>query len=178
MRENSHERQPMRRVSIIAAIASITTGLAVPTAARASDNGRWVPFRTAPFTTSGVCPFTVHGDVVQDEEEVRTDATFADGSPRIQAFRGPLVIRFTNIANGKSAARDVSGDGRLHKFADGGSVWHFDGGFSVRVFIGNRAYPAGWYILHGKGVLTIAPDNTRDFPHLHADVEDLCHTLA
>jgi hypothetical protein len=175
----------MRRVSIIAAIASgttalimgVTTGLAGP-AAGATGNDRWVPFRTAPFTTSGVCPFTVHGDIVQDEEEVRTDATFPDGSPRIQAFRGPLVIRFTNIDNGRSAVRDVSGDARVHKFADGGSVWHFDGGLSVRVPIGNRAFPTGWYILHGKGVLTVAPDNTRDLRHLHADIEDLCRTLA
>jgi hypothetical protein len=88
------------------------------------------------------------------------------------------VIRFTNIDNGKAAVRDVSGDARVHKFADGGSVWHFDGGLSVRVAIGNRAFPTGWYILHGKGVLTVAPDNTRDLRHLHAGIEDLCRTLA
>ena len=178
MRNTFCERQPMRRVSIITAIASITTALIAPAAAGATGNGRWVPFRSGPFTASGVCPFTMHGDIVQDEEEVRTDATFPDGSPRIQAFRGPLVIRFTNTTNGRSAVRDVSGDARVHMFADGGSVWHFDGGFSVSVFIGNRAYPAGWYILHGKGVITVAPDNTRDLPHLHADIEDLCQTLA
>ncbi|WP_433177651.1 hypothetical protein [Actinoallomurus sp. CA-150999] len=164
----------MKKVSVIAAIAGSTVVLGAP-AARASD---WQPYRTQPFTTSGVCPFTVHGDIVQDEEEVRTDATFPDGTPRIQEFRGPLVIRFTNTANGKSAVRDVSGYGRLHKFADGGSAWFFDGGASVRVYIGNKAYPAGWYIVHGRFRLTIAPDNTRDFPHLHADIENLCKTLA
>lgn len=171
----------MRRVSIIVAIASSTAlaALAGPGAGAAANNDHgWVPFRSAPFTTSGVCPFTVHGDIVQDEEEVRTDATFPDGSPRVQEFRGPLVIRFTNTANGTSAVRDVSGYGRLRNLEKGGSVWYFDGGFSVRVFMGNRAYPAGWYILQGKGLLTIAPDNTRDFPVLHADVEDLCRTLA
>ncbi|HEU5156996.1 MAG TPA: hypothetical protein VFU43_08370 [Streptosporangiaceae bacterium] len=170
----------MRRVSIIASLASAAaalTTLAVP-AAQAANAAGWVPFRTQPFTTSGVCPFTVHGDIVRDEEEVRTDATFPDGSPRIQEFRGPLVIRFSNTATGRSAVRDVSGYGRLHNLATGGSVWYFDGGFSVRVFIGNRAYPAGWYILHGRGRLTIAPDNTRDFSHLRADVENLCDTLA
>jgi hypothetical protein len=125
-----------------------------------------------------VCPFTMRGDIVQDEEEVRTDATFPDGSPRVQEFRGPLVIRFTNTGNGRSAARDVSGYGRLHNFEKGGSVWYIDGGASVRVFIGNKAYPAGWYIVHGRFWITITADNTRNFPHLHAAVEDLCKTLA
>jgi hypothetical protein len=167
----------MRRVSTIVAVAGTAMALLIPTAG-ASGDARWVPFRTQPFTTSGVCAFTVHGDILKDEEEVRTDATFPDGSPRIQEFRGPLVIRFTNVDNGKSAVRDVSGYGRLRALADGGSVWYFDGGFSVRVFIGNRAYPAGWYILQGKGFVTITADNTRDFHHVRGTIEDLCDTLA
>jgi hypothetical protein len=167
----------MRRVSTILAIAGTTMALVAP-AARATDNSQWVPYRGAPFTTPGVCSFTVHGDIVQDEEEARTLAAFPDGSPRIQEFRGPLVIRFTNTGNGKSAVRDVSGYARVRHLEKGGSIWYFDGGLSVRVYIGNRGYPAGWYILQGTGWLTIAPDNTRDFPHLHADVENLCETLA
>ena len=167
----------MRRVFTIVAVAGTTVALLTP-AAGASGNNRWVPFRNQPFTSSGVCSFTVHGDILQDEEEIRTDGTFPDGSPRIQEFRGPLVIRFTNTDNGKSAVRDLSGYGRVHNFANGGSAWYFNGGFSVRIRAGNSAYPAGWYILHGKGWLTIAPDNTRDFPVLHADIENLCDTLA
>jgi hypothetical protein len=169
----------MRRVSTtIAVIAGIT--LIAPAAGAATEHGNdgWEPYRTQPFDSAGRCSFTVHGDIVRDEEEVRTVATFPDGTPRIQEFRGPLVIRFTNTGNGASAVRDVSGYGRLRKKKDGGSVWYFDGGASVGIPIGNKAYPAGSYILHGRFRLTIAPDGTRDLPHLHADVENLCATLA
>lgn len=166
----------MQRVFIIAAVAGVATALAVP-AAEASDHG-WQPYRTQPFTTSGVCPFTVRGDIVRDEEEVRTVTSYPDGTPRIQEFRGPLVIRFTDTANGRSVVRDLSGHGRVRHRKDGGSVWHGDGGFSVRIFIGNRAYPAGWYILHGRFTLIIEPDNTRDLRTVHGEIEDLCQTLA
>jgi hypothetical protein len=167
----------MRRVSIIAAVTGITVTLIAP-AAGAADRGGWQPFRTQPFDSIGRCSFTVHGDVVKDEEEVRTDATFPDGSPRIQEFRGPLVIRFTSTGNGRSAVRDVSGYGRLRERSDGGSAWFLDGGASIGVPIGNTAFPAGSYIVHGRFRLTIQPDGTRDLPHLHADVENLCDTLA
>jgi hypothetical protein len=86
--------------------------------------------------------------------------------------------RFTNTSNGRSAVRDVSGYGRLRKLSNGGSVWFFDGGASIGVPIGNTAFPAGSYIVHGRFRLTIRPDGTRDLPHLHADVENLCDTLA
>jgi hypothetical protein len=163
----------MRRVSTIAAIAGTVVALCAPAAAA----GDWQPYRTAPFTTSGVCPFAVRGDIVKDQEEARTDAYLPDGTPRIEEFRGPLVIRFTNTATGRSAVRDVSGYGRLHRFADGGSAWYFDGGASVRVPQGNRAYPAGWYVVHGRFRLTVAPDGTRDFPRPPARTENLCRTL-
>lgn len=167
----------MRRVSTIAAVTGITVTLIAPAAGAAGRDG-WKPFRTQPFDSVGRCSFTVHGDIVKDEEEIRTDATFPDGSPRIQGFRGPLVIRFTNTSNGRSAVRDVSGYGRLRVLGDGGSVWFFDGGASIGVPIGNTAFPAGSYVVHGRFRLTIRPDGTRDLPHLHAHVENLCDTLA
>jgi hypothetical protein len=168
----------MRRLSTIVFVAGITVVLAAPAAGAAGGKGGWVPYRTQPFDAVGRCSFTVHGDIVQDEEEVRTDATFPDGSPRIQEFRGPLVIRFTNTSNGESAVRDVSGYGRLESKENGGSAWYFDGGAAIGVPIGNTAYPSGEYIVHGRFRYTVAPDGTRDFPHLHADVENLCQTLA
>jgi hypothetical protein len=67
---------------------------------------------------------------------------------------------------------------RVRNRKDGGSVWHFDGGASVGVRIGNRAYPAGSYILHGRFTLVIQPDKTREFRHVHAEMENLCQTLA
>ncbi|MCO6010708.1 hypothetical protein NE236_37695 [Actinoallomurus purpureus] len=167
----------MRRVFSAAAIAATTAGLIAPATAASATSG-WEPYRAAPFTTAGVCPFTIHGDILRDEEEIRTVSTYPDGTPKVQEFRGPLVIRFTNESTGRSAVRDVSGFARLRHRKDGGSVWHFDGGASVRVPAGSRAYPVGWYILQGRFTLIVAPDGTRDFRSVHATVEDLCQTLA
>jgi hypothetical protein len=167
----------MRRVSTIAAVTGIAVTLLTP-AAGAADHSGWQPYRAKPFDHPNNCSFAIHGDIVKDEEEVRTDATYPDGSPKVQEYRGPLVIRFTNTSNGRSVVRDVSGYALLHFRKDGGSVWYFDGGGSVGVPIGNTAYPAGAYILHGRFVLTITAGNTRDFHHVHATVENLCTTLA
>ncbi|GAA4516757.1 hypothetical protein GCM10023191_088210 [Actinoallomurus oryzae] len=168
----------MRRLSTIAAVAGITVVLGAPVAGATGGNDGWVPYRTQPFDAVGRCSFTVHADIVQDEEEVRTDATFPDGSPRIQEFRGPLVIRLTNTANGKSAVRDVSGYGRVVNMQNGGAIWYFGQGVAIGIPIGNKAYPAGYYVVHGRSWYTIRPDGTRDIKDRHADVENMCRTLA
>jgi hypothetical protein len=40
------------------------------------------------------------------------------------------------------------------------------------------AYPPGEYIVHGRSWYTIQPDGTRRIWDRHADVENLCRTLA
>lgn len=165
----------MRRVFTIAAIAGTVLALAAP----AASAGDWQPYRTRPFVITDSCPFPIRGDAVTDGEETRIDSTLPDGSPRVQEFRGPLIMRFTNTATGTSVVRDVSGYGRLHFFADGASTGYFDGGVSFHIPIGNPGYPAGFYVLHGRVRATIAADGTRDFGSLnHATIEDLCTTLA
>jgi hypothetical protein len=177
----------MRRVSTIAAAAGITAALIAPLAGmtgtavaadRSAGTGGWQPYRTQPFDSTDVCSFTIHGDIVKDEEETRIDATFPDGSAKLQQFRGPLVIRFTNTSSGKSVVRDVSGDALIHFRQDGGSTWFFNGGGSIGVHTGNTATPAGSYIVHGTFVVTFAADGTRDIHLLHATSENLCTTLA
>jgi hypothetical protein len=168
----------MRRLSTIGAVAGMTVVLAAPAAGATGGKGGWMPYRTQPFDAVDRCSFTVHADIVQDEEGVRTDATFPDGSPRIQEFRGPLVIRFTSTSNGRSAVRDVSGYGRVENKRNGGSVWYFAEGVAIGIPIGNKAYPSGEYIVHGRSWYTIQPDGTRRIWDRHADVENLCRTLA
>jgi hypothetical protein len=169
----------MRRVFTIATVAGISTVVLAPAAVATNGHG-WQPYRTQPFTTPGVCAFTMQGDIVRDEEEVRTDATFPDGSPRIQMFRGPLIIRFTNLSNGRSVVRELSSTGRMEYRPDGTTMLYSygDGATSVRIFIGNATTPAGWYIPYGRFRLTIHPDGTRDLMPIHSEVENLCRTLA
>jgi hypothetical protein len=165
----------MRRVLTILAVTLSTGGLLAP-AARATGNGDWQPTRTAPFEVSGVCPFTMKGDIVTDEEEVRTDSTYPDGSPEVQEFRGPLAIRFTG--NGRSAVRHLNGYARVHYLADGVRAYDWYGGGSVPVRVDSPGFPQGWYILHGRFKVAGGSDGTRLFSDVHAKVEDLCLTLA
>ncbi len=179
----------MRRVSTIVAVASVSIALIAPAAGAAEQTatthaatqhgqGAWTPFRTQPFDSPDDCAFTIHGDIVEDQEEVRVDSTYPDGSTRVEEFRGPLVIRFTNTSTGRSVVRDVSGYALLHFGQGGGSTWFVDGGAGIGVPVGNKATAPGSYIVRGRFVLRLAPDGTRDIHPLHAHVENLCTTLA
>jgi hypothetical protein len=48
----------------------------------------------------------------------------------------------------------------------------------VRAGAPDRAYPPGWYVVHGRFRLTVAPDGTRDFPRPRTRTENLCATPA
>ena len=165
----------MGRIPTILAVAVLATGLLTPAAQAAGD---WRPAPTAPFAISGVCSFTMKGDIVQDKVEVRTDSTYPDGSPEFQEFRGPLAIRFTNEGNGRSAVRHLNGYARLHLLPDGGRAYDWYGGGSVPVRVDGPGFPQGWYILHGRFKVEGHDDGTRLFSDVHAKVEDLCLTLA
>lgn len=166
----------MRRTFTIVSVAASAVGLLAP-AAGAAGRGDWQPSPTEPFAISGVCPFTMKGDIVRDATVVRTDSTYPDGSPRVQEFRGPLVIRFSNASTGQSVIRNVSGYALLRYLADGGRAYRFDGGGSIPVRVGSPGFPQGWYILHGRFTVVGRTDGTRVFSDVHATVEDLCETL-
>lgn len=166
----------MRRVFTIAAVAGLVLGAAVPASAAAAE---WRPYRTTPFVRTDTCPFPLRGEAVTDEEETRVDSVLPDGSPRVQEFRGPLTMRFTNTSTGASVVRDLSGYGRIHFFARGGSAGYFPDNVGVHIPIGNRGYPGGYYVIHGPVRVTIAADDTREIHRLGpATIEDLCATLS
>ncbi|MPZ60550.1 MAG: hypothetical protein GEU93_04485 [Propionibacteriales bacterium] len=79
--------------------------------ASADQDSRWIPFQQPDVTApAGVfCDFEVTGEVLHDREFFKTVATYEDGSPRTELWKGPLVIRFTNTETGESVDRDVSG---------------------------------------------------------------------
>lgn len=167
----------MARSLTIVTLAAAAVALLAPTA-EATGGGDWQPAPTAPFAISGVCLFTMRGDIVEDAVEARTDATYPDGSPMVQEFRGPLRIRFTNESNGRSAVRDLNGYARLHYLEDGGRKYEWYGGGSVPVRVDSPGFPQGWYILHGRFTVVGGNDGRRLFSDVHAHVENLCATLA
>ncbi|GAA4496797.1 hypothetical protein GCM10023191_039380 [Actinoallomurus oryzae] len=167
----------MRRTFIIAALAASAVGL-LSSAAGAAGTGDWHPAPSEPFVTSGVCSFTMKGDIVRDTTEARTLSTYPDGSVEVEEARGPLAIRFTNMSTGRSVVRDLSGHGIIHYFQDGGREYRLDGGGSVPVRVDSPGFPQGWYILHGSFTVVGHTDGTRIFSDVHATVENLCETLA
>jgi hypothetical protein len=167
----------MRRILTTLTVALSASGLLAP-AAQAAGTGGWQPAPTAPFEVSGVCSFTMKGDIVKDKVEALTVSTYPDGSPEVQDFRGPLTIRFTNESNGRSAVRDLNGFARLHYLENGGRAYDWYGGGSVPVRVDSPGFPQGWYILHGRFKVVGGTDGTRLFSDVHAKVENLCLTLA
>ncbi|MEV5571837.1 hypothetical protein AB0L06_17460 [Spirillospora sp. NPDC052269] len=147
---------------------------AAPSASAATP-GDWRPYRAQPFVDVGVCAFTVRGDIVKDEEEVRTLSTYPDGKVEWEENRGALVIRFTG--NGHSVDRDVSGYGWFHHLKDGGLRAWVDGGYSAGVKAGNIGFPAGEYVIHGRFSFEYTPDGNQAIHPAGATVENLCDTL-
>ena len=111
-----HEGGHMRVVKTLvlaAAMVAVTAGTATASASggRCGGGGGWEPTSTPPFVipAGDVCSFEVKGDIVRDREWMRTPATYPDGSPKVQDFKGVLVIRYTNTSNHRSVVRDATG---------------------------------------------------------------------
>jgi hypothetical protein len=149
----------------------LTTTLVSPataraTAADASEHPAWgdrtlvwEPYRTQGFTSPAgqLCDFTLQSEPIADEEMVATVSRFSDGSPRVQAFRGRLVVRYTNAASGATVDQDLSGHAVVRYFEDGASTMYTYG----RVGVGFREtdpYPRGMYTLDGFHVVHTAAD--------------------
>lgn len=90
-------------VAVLAAVLSAQAA----SAANASPVP-WQPYRAAPWTDAPgrVCAFGVATTIVADQEQYRTLASYPDGSPKVQEFRGPLVVRYTNTSTNESVVRD------------------------------------------------------------------------
>ncbi len=125
-----------------------------------------------------VCTFGVTTSIVVDQEQERVLASYPDGDPKLQEFRGPLVVRYTNTSTGQSVVRDLSGYGWFHYGTDGSSEAFIASHIGVTVPVGNTGYPAGEWVLTGQSVVSIDSSGTINVRLLHATAENLCRTLS
>lgn len=169
------------RVAVGAAVL-VLAALGVPTVASAATASSvpWQPYRTAPWTDApgAVCSFGVAATIVDDQEQFRTLASYPDGSPRLQEFRGPLFIRYTNTSTGDSVVRDLSGYAWFHYGADGGIDALIASHIGLRVPVGNTGFPAGEWVISGRSEVTVSSTGTINVRLVHATTEDLCSTLS
>jgi hypothetical protein len=168
----------MKLVPLVAALALLA---GVPATANASTfhPEPWRTFRSAPFTLPAgqYCAFELHVDIVADEEEIRVDARYPDGTVHVNEYRGKLVVNF--VGNGSSAVRDLSGTG-WEEFYPGGvnrKTFTVAGPFGARFKTGDH-YPQGYYRFDGFTVITFQPDGTRALPVQQGTRENMCQTLS
>jgi hypothetical protein len=172
----------MRLSAIVGGAALLVAVLGVPaTASAASDSGvAWLPYRTAPWTDApgAVCTFGVAATIVTDQEQFRTLASYPNGNPRLQEFRGPLVIRYTNQATGESVVRDLSGYGWFHYGSDGSIDAFIASHIGVTVPVGNSGFPAGEWVITGRSEVTVSSAGAIDVRLINSTAENLCQTLS
>jgi hypothetical protein len=163
-----------------ALIAAAASGLPSAQAATVGSSDGWLPYRTAPWTDApgGVCAFGVTTAIVDDQEQYRTLATYPDGSPELQEFRGPLVIRYTNTSSGASVVRDLSGYAWFHYDADGGLEALVASHIAVTVPVGNTGFPPGEWVISGRSEVTLDSAGAINVRLIHATAENLCTTLS
>jgi hypothetical protein len=164
---------------VVALVAVLAALLSVPAAANASPVP-WQPYRTVPWTDApgSVCTFGVVTTIVADQEQSRTLASYPDGSPKLQEFRGPLVVRYTNTSTNESVVRDLSGYGWFRYGADGGTSVFVASHIGLTVPVGNAGFPAGEWVITGQSEVSVGSSGTIDVHLLHATAENLCRTLS
>ncbi|TCO54959.1 hypothetical protein [Actinocrispum wychmicini] len=139
----------------------------------------WRPFHSTPVTLPGglYCAFDLNLDIVADDEQIRVDSRYPDGTVHVNEYRGKLIVNF--VGNGKSAERDLSGTGWEELYPDGVNRKSFTvvGPFGARFKTGDD-YPQGYYRFDGFTVITFDPDGRRHVPVHVGSREDMCHTLS
>jgi hypothetical protein len=170
-----------------AAIAVATLALGAPAASAATPghgdgDGGWQPYSSGgpqDLPAGTVCPFHLYVAPLLDQEQIKYAATYPDGSPEKVLFRGPLVLRYTNLDNGRSVDRDQSGFGTLYYLPGGYKLWVIppSSHISAQIHPGDPYHAMGDYLFSGGVRALIHPGHQVQVLEQH-QVENLCDTLA
>lgn len=150
------------------------------TGSAAASTIAWMPYRTQPWQDAPgkVCTFGVNATIVQDHEQYRTLSSYPNGDPKVQEFRGPLFVRYTNTSTGKSVVGNLSGYGWFYYLADGGYEAYAPSHIGMTVPVGNPGFPAGEWIISGPSLLTVASTGAINIVLIRATAENICSTLS
>ncbi len=140
----------------------------------------WKRYRTKPWhdAPGKVCAFGVNVTIVRDQEQDRTLLSYPNGKPKVQEFRGPLFVRYTNASTGKSAVGNLSGYGWFSYPASGGLDAFVASHIDVTVPVGNNGFPAGEWIVSGRALVIIDSAGAINIVLIHATTKNICRTLS
>lgn len=155
-----------------AAAGAATAGTAVP----------WQPYTSAPWTDApgAVCTFGITTSIVYQNEQFRTLASYPNGNPKLQEFRGPLYVQYTNTSTGESAVRNLSGIGWFHYGSDGSLAIFIPSGqhFDATVPVGNTGAAPGEWVINGPAKVTVSAAGSINIDLLNGTGENLCQSLS
>lgn len=160
----------MRRYAAATAAAlCLTATLAAPAATAAGgaagnggDEG-WRPVEYPPvnYPAGERCDFAFRTEPLVDETMVKTVATYPDGSPKTELYKGALLVRVTNLETGATYDADAGGRSIVQYAPDGGHVYYATGPFLMGVLEGRGNLPRGEYLVDGVYTVEITADDYR-----------------
>ena len=140
----------------------------------------WKRYRTKPWhdAPGKVCSFGVNVTIVRDHEQYRTLSSYPNGKPKVQEFRGPLFVRYTNASTGKSVLGNLSGYGWFYYRAGGGADIYAPSHFGLSVPVGSKGFPAGEWIVSGQAMVIVSSSGAINVVLIHARTANICSTLS
>ncbi|MEO3765159.1 hypothetical protein [Streptomyces sp. B5E4] len=145
----------MRRYAATTAAAlCLTATLAAPAASATGDggdDGGWRPVDYPPvnYPAGERCDFPFRTEPLLDETMVKTVATYPDGSPKTELYKGALVVRVTNLTTGATYDADAGGRSIVRYAPDGGHTYYASGPFLVGFLEDQGNLPRGEYLIDG-----------------------------
>lgn len=168
--------------ALVLSVGALAVTPATPASAE-SGSSQWVRYHQPDVDVPAghACSFAVHEHVLRDKEYYKVLATYDDGTHQAELWKGPLVMRYTNVDTGTAKVVDISGRARITYNPDGSfaSITIVTGHFGATIPPGNEM-AAGLYRVGGKdSSLTIERDGKRYIAlGPNGSTEDLCAALS
>ncbi|RZU72054.1 hypothetical protein EV384_0395 [Micromonospora kangleipakensis] len=165
-------------VAVASAVASFVA--AVPSSASAASDdiapGAWEPAPQAAFElpAGARCDFAVRVEPIVDEVRKLTLATYEDGSPKRELYRGALIDRVTNLETGATSTADASGSALVDYRTDGSMTWYVTGPVLLGFRENAGSLPKGLWIVDGQFVVEFSPTYEKTITMVHGTTHNVC----
>jgi hypothetical protein len=151
----------------VATVTTAATGAVAQTSTdeQAAPQNVWHRYHQPDFVVpkGQGCAFRVAVHVLYDKEFYWVISRFEGGQPRVELFRGPLMVQYVNVPQRTKVIRNISGVGTEKFNRDGSfaSIKAVSGHFGATLPPGSPPPGRGIYYLGGQGTsVTVNPDGT------------------